>query len=208
MTTDDLLALIAASLLHQPQSVAGGYLFCHTPHVGQYAYLGRVYDPVATEQARAWFAEADNPANPYLSFVTGVANGLHIANISLYGVIGQIDRSVGPGVGQPISLDYGNLFERPANLGDTDLVIGAIVGWSSSGAYVMDHDGAVRLVHSLNGDDVADEWPDLEAMLRAELTRLAKLHDPGGHQLSTYTDMMHPNGRHWETEVEPGSLRH
>jgi hypothetical protein len=208
MTEDDLLALIATSLSHRPQPVAGGFLFCHTPHVAEFAYLGRVYDPVSTERARAWFIEAHDPGNPYRSFVTEVANGLRIANISLYGVIEQIDRSVGPAIGQPISLDHGNLIERPANLPDTDMVIGGIVGWSSRGAYVMGRDGAVRLVHYANGNDVADEWPTLEAMLRAELTRLAELHDPEGRELSTSTDLMHPNGRRWETEIEPGSVGH
>ena len=208
MTTADLLALIATSFSHRPQPVAGGVLFCHTPHVGELAYLGRVYDPVSTERARAWSARAHNQRNPYVSFVTAVANGLRIANIDLYGVIEQIDRSIGPGIGQPISLDYGNLVERPANLHDTDMVIGAIVGWSSRGAYVMTHEGAVRLVHYSNGGDVADEWPNLEAMLRAELTRVAELHDPEGRELCPSADLMHPNGRRWETKSEPGSVRH
>lgn len=208
MIKGDLLALIAASLSHRPEAVAGGFLFCHTPHVGKFAYLGRVYDPVSLELARAWSANANNPENPYLSFLTQVANGLRIANISLHGLIEQIDRSVGPGAGQPISLDYGNLVGRPANLDDTDMVIGGMVGWSSKGAYVMDHKGAVRLVNDSNGGDVADEWPSLEAMLRAELSRLAELHDPEGRTLSTSTDLMHPNGRRWETEIEPGRLRH
>ena len=208
MTSDDLITLVAESLSHPPITVAGGCLFCHTPHVGEHAYLGRIYDPAPVELARGWFAETGNPAHPYFAFVTEVANGLRIANVSLHGVIGQVDRSVGPGIGQPISLDYGNLIERPPNLGATDMVVGGIVGWSSSGDYVMDRDGAVRLVHSQDGNDVADEWPDLKAMLRAELKRLAPLHDAHGHQLATATDMMHPNGRRWETEVEPGSVRH
>jgi hypothetical protein len=208
MTSDDLLALLATTLSHRPEPARGGYLFCHTPHVGKFAYLCRVYDPVSGTRARAWFDKPHHSGHPYLSFVTEVANGLRVASISLYGVIEQIDRSVGLGVGQPISLDHGSLFERPAHLDETDIVIGSTVGWSSTGAFVMDHKGAVRLVHALNGGDVADQWPSLEAMLRAELPRLAGQYDAEGRLLTTYTDLMHPNGRRWETELEPGSARH
>src|SRR5690349_13047965 len=101
MTKDDLLALIEASFSKQPQPVEGGFLLCHTPQVGEFAYLGRIYDPVSPERCLAWASKFRNPANPYLTFLKTAANGLRIANISLYGVIEQIDRSLGPGVGQP-----------------------------------------------------------------------------------------------------------
>jgi len=207
MTRDELLALVTASFSHRPEPVPGGHLFCHTPHLGEHAWLGRVYDPISTERANPGFAEALNPRHPYFEFVTGAANGLRIATLCLNGVIEQIDRS-GTGIGQPIDLRYGNAIERPANLDESDMVIGDIVGWSSRGSFVMRRDGAIRLIHPLDGDDVAAEWPSLEAMLRAELTRLAALHNAEGRELCTRTDLMHPNGRRWETEIEPGSTRH
>jgi hypothetical protein len=208
MTKDDLLTLMATNLSHPVEPATGGYLFCHSPHEGEFAYLGRVYDPVSTKRAQVWFADLHQPGHPYFSFLTEVANGLRVASISLYGVIGELDRSIGPGVGQPISLDYGNRFERPGNLDDSDVVVGGIVGWSSRGDFVMDEFGRVRLVHTLNGDDVADEWLSLEAMLRAELPRLARNYDAEGRLISTHTDLMHPSGRRWETEIEPGTARH
>jgi hypothetical protein len=208
VTKDDLLALLASSLSHSPERTEGGYLFCHTPHVGEFAYLGRVYDPAGAELVRTWFDGAARAAHPYRRFVTEVANGLRVANINLNGVIGIIDRSVGPNVGQPISLDYGNAFGRPARPDDSDMVIGGMVGWSAEGEFIMDRKGAVRLVHPLNGDDVADQWPSLEAMLGAQLGRLGELFDAEGRVLTTHTDLMHPNGRRWETSVEPGSARH
>lgn len=207
MTTEDLLDLIATCVSHQPQPAPGGFLVCHMPLVGEFAHFGRVYDPVSGERARAWAGKAHLQRNPYLSFVTDVANGLHIANISLYGVIEMVDRSLGADVGQPISLDYGNVVERPANLEDTDMVIGGMVGWSARGAYVMDCQGSIRLVHHADGADVADEWYNLEAMLTVELTRIAALHDADGRERTSYTDLMHPNGRRWETEVETGITR-
>lgn len=206
MTRDELLALIADAFRQEPQLAAGGILFCHTPNVAEFAYLARVYDPASPDPVSAWLT-AHGFESPYLSFLTEVANGLSVANVSLFGVIEQIDRS-GRGVGQPISLDYGNVVERPAGLSNTDIVIGSVVGWSSRGAYVMSREGAVRLTHYGDGADVADRWPNLDSMLRSEFTRVARLYDPQGREIGTSTDLMHPNGRHWETEIEPGSTRH
>ncbi len=206
MTRDELLALVADTFGQEPQLAPGGALFCHQPHVAESAYLARVYDPAPPDQVRAWAAAHDRE-HPYLIFLPEVANGLGVANLNLFGVIDQIDRS-GRGAGQAISLDYGNVVERPANLGDTDMVIGGIVGWSSRGSYVMDREGAVRLTHHQDGADVAARWPDLRNMLRSELIRIARLHDREGRELGTSTNLMHANARRWETEVEPGSTRH
>jgi hypothetical protein len=175
--------------------------------VGELAYLGRVYEPACAEAAFAW-AKAGFRNHPYIAFITDIANGFQIANVSLHGLIEGIDRAVDSGLGQPISLDYGNTVERPSGLASSDMVIGAIVGWSARGAYVMGDDGRVRLVHCFDGSVVAAEWPALGDMLRCELTRVAALHDPDGRELTTATDLMHPNGRRWETEIEPGSVRH
>lgn len=206
MTRDDLLALIAGAFRKEPQLAPGGVLLGHTPHVAESAYLARVYDAAPPRQVSAW-AAAHGRDNPYFSFLIDVANGLRVANVSLFGVVEQIDRS-SPGAGQAVSLYYGNVVERPSNLNNTDMVIGGIVGWSSRGSYVMDREGAVRLTHYQDGADVAAKWPDLPTMLRSELTRIAGLHDQEGRELGTSTDLMHPNGRRWETEVEPGSTQH
>ena len=206
MTRDDLLALVADTICQEPQLAPGGVLFCHTPHIAEFAYLARVYDPAPADPVRAW-TKAHDRENPYLIFLREVANGLVFGNLGLFGVIEQIDRS-GRGAGQAISLDHGNTWERPVNLDDRDMVIGGIVGWSSRGSYVMEREGAVRLTHHQDGAEIAGRWPDLHTMLRSELTRIARLHDREGRKLGTSTDLMHPNGRRWETEVEPGSTRH
>ncbi len=207
MTRDDLLELVTTSFSQRAEATQGGFLICHTPRIGDLAYLGRVFDPIPAARVRDWSGRTPRSGNPYFSFVTEVANGLRIANLDLFGVVEQLDRSV-EGIGQPISLYYGNLVARPANLDDSDMVIGGMVGWSSRGAFVMRHDGSVCLVHSADGSDVADEWPDLEHMLQAELGRLGALHDADGYELSSATELMHANGRRWETEIEPGSTTH
>lgn len=208
MNRDDLLNLVSQTLRHEPQPATGGHLFCHVPHVSDFAYLCRVYDPISLSVATQWFNDLDARPNAYFTFLTKAANGLRLMNISLRGVIGTFDRSVGPHAGQPISLDYGNRFERPPGLAATDLVIGGLTGWSSKGYYVMSANGTVRLVSAIDGEDVADQWPSLEAMLRAEIQRVAGLHDSSGRLLGSHTALMHPNGRRWETETEPGISLH
>lgn len=208
MTRTALLALISFRLGHTGFPTTGGALFCHQPQYGQFSYLGRVYEPASADIVQQWADGADHTGSPYLSFLEQAANGLSIANINLFGIVPTIDRTVGAHAGQPISLDYGNLVERPARLGRADTVIGSVVGWSSKGRYIMKSDGTVRLTHADDADDVADEWASLTAMLEAELTRVAEAHDADGTCLLSATRLMHPAGRRWETKTEPGTTLH
>ena len=199
MTLSDIVALIASVTGHRAMEAPGGYLVCATPHVGEFSYLGRIYDPVPM-LASEWAKLQQFGKHPYLTFLTEAANGLRYANISLYGVVAQIDRSIGPHVGHPISLDYGNVFGRPSGLSADSMVIGGIVGWSSKGHYVMDQTGAVSLVNCLDADDIVTDWPNLRAMLISEIGRVTELHDVNGQELVSATELMHPAGRVWETE--------
>lgn len=209
MTRNDLIGLLAALLGHPPRIVEGGAVLVHQPDVGPFAYLCRVYDPAPSGIYQRWFEQYELSATPYRVFLTEVANGLRLTSLSLFGVTGpQVDRSVTAGAGSPISLVYGNIYERPPGLTETDWVIGGVTGWSSRGSYVMDQTGGVRLVHAFDGIDVADAWPSLEAMIRAEATRVAANHDRDGGLLTSWTTVMHPNGRHWETEAEPRDAIH
>ncbi len=208
MTSSDIVALIASVTGHHPMEASGGYLICATPHVGEFSYLGRIYDPVRSTLPTDWAELQHIGKHPYLTFLTEAANGLRYANISLYGVVTHIDRSVGLHVGQPISLDYGNVLEKPAGLSPDSIVIGSIVGWSSKGSYVMGQTGAVSLVNFLDADDIATESASLRAMLISEIGRVTELHDINGQELVSATELMHPAGRLWETEDEPRKRAH
>lgn len=208
MTRISLLSLISSRLGYTGFPASGGTLFCHQPLRGQYSYLGRVYEPASADGVQRWADSAGHPGSPYLSFLEQAANGLSFANIALFGIVAIIDRTVGAHAGQPISLDYGNLAERPAQMERADLVIGSVVGWSSEGRYIMKSDGTVRLTHAFDADDVADEWASLTAMLEAEISRVAEAHDANGRCLSSATGLMHPAGRRWETSTEPGAALH
>jgi len=203
-----LLNWFADLLGEPPRRVAGGDLLRPQPHVGPFAYMARLYDPLAAGDLNGWLSGANCSRNDYTRFLETAANGLRFVSLNLYGVIHSIDRSVGPGAGQPISIDYGNLIERPAGMDEGQMVIGGAVGWSSRGVFIIDDQGRVRLTHHADAHDIAAEWDSLEAMLKAETTRIASLLDLTGAPLSTHTALMHPGGRRWETKAEPLTTVH
>ena len=170
--------------------------------------MARLYDPLDAVGLNGWLSEVNRPCNDYTRFLETGANGLRFVALNLYGIIRSMDRSVGPDAGQPISIDYGNLVERPAGMTEDQMVIGGTVGWSSRGAYIIDGRERVRLTHHADAHDVAAEWNCLEVMLKAETARISSLLSRTGEPLSTYTALMHPDGRRWETEVEPLTTVH
>ena len=205
LTRETLLTLMSGALDAKPELVAGGARLAHVPGGGALNYLLTLYPPLKTADIVALELEAGRPVPlAFRSFLTSVGNGLSLYHvISIFGFVRELRRSTTDPIGQPISLRYGNVVERPRGLDEDDFGIGAMVGWSSRGTLVMSKDGAVRLVHPVLGEDVVAQWPDLDTMLKDEIGRLAPLHDRSGRRLATHTDLMHPAGRKWETKSEP-----
>lgn len=197
-----MVARLAAGLDAEPEDLEGGVLLGPTPFVAPLAYLHRIYPPLAPVELRELAGAIGRPVGRYGDFLRDVGNGARLFNLSLYGFVEQLSREVS-GLGQPISLRYGNVVERPSGLADDELVIGGLVGWSSRGSFVLHASGAVSLVHRENGADVAARWPTLDAMLSAEIDRLLALHDRSGRAIAGSTVLMHPEGRRWETSAEP-----
>lgn len=205
MTRDELLRLLQTGLDASPEYVGGGLLLCHRRSVAPLAYLHRIY-PVLTQQE---VSELESrlarpiPAD-HRAFLQTIGNGARFYSaFGLNGLVRRIDRSMGDGLGQPISLDYGNVNERPRGLDDDTVAIGGMVGWSSRGVLVMDRRGSIALVHPVDGQDVAASWDNLDNMLRSEIARLSPLHDSSGRSLVADTALMHPGGQRWETKPEP-----
>lgn len=197
-----MVARLAVGLDAEPEHLEGGVRLGHTPFVAPLAYLHRVYPPLASVELTELEDAIGRPVGRYGNFLLGVGNGARLFNLSLFGFVEQLSREVN-GLGQPISLRYGNEVERPSGLADDELVIGGQVGWSSRGSFVLHASGAVSLVHPEDAADVAARWPTLDAMLSAELDRLSALHDRSGRAIVGSTVLMHPEGRRWETSAEP-----
>jgi hypothetical protein len=204
MTREELVALLSGGLDATPAFVGAGVLICHTPHVAPLAYLHRIYPRLHAEDLVDLEAQlGTNIPESFANFLTRVGNGARFFNISIDGLVGQLRRDPADKLGQPISLDYGNIYERPPGLAEDTLAIGGMVGWSSRGCLVMQPGGEVLLVHPSDGRDVVARWDSLDAMLRDEIARQYEFHDRSGRRLVSHTEAMHPAGRRWETEIEP-----
>jgi hypothetical protein len=204
MTRDQLLALLSQGIDARPVALNGGVLLCHKPFDAPMAYLHRIYPALSPEQLRALERDLGRTVpESYCDFLCSVGNGARLFEISLYGCVGNLRRDPTDPLGQPISLEYGNAFERPDGLDEETFAIGGMVGWSSSGTLVMEPTGEVLLVHHRDGRDIAARWPSLDAMLEDEIARCSHLYDRSGRLLVRATETMHPAGRKWETSAEP-----
>lgn len=204
MSREKLLALLSNRLEAHPTFIDGGVVLCHTPFVAPQAYLHTIYPvlaPAQFEQVEGTIART--LPEDYHGFLRLVGNGARLYNLSLYGLVGQLRRDATDPLGQPISLRYGNLVERPLGLQEDAVAIGGMVGWSSRGLLIMQPGGEVLLIHPLDSNDVAARWPDLDGMLHDEIARLSGLYDSKGRLTASVTETMHPAGRRWETSAEP-----
>lgn len=208
MTRERLVVLLSSSLDARPELVGGGVLIGHTPDVAPLAYLHRLY-PVLSRGDLVGLADSvGRPVPPdYATFLCDAGNGARLFALHLYGYVGQLRRDASDPLGQPVSLSYGNVVERPSGLDDETLAIGGMVGWSARGCLVMTAARAVLLVHPIDGRDVAASWPSLDAMLEDEIARCSALYYRDGRCLVSSTEVMHPGGRKWETSVEPRQRR-
>lgn len=71
---------------------------------------------------------------------------------------------------QPITLDYGNLNERPIDLPSSATVIGALhLSDDNIGYLVVHKDGSVICTSSFLQYDVIKSWPDIKALVKDQI---------------------------------------
>ena len=192
----------------------GGLLVCHTPDRGAHAYLHRVHPGLSEARLAETEAAYGRPLpaeyRRFLAWANGASffqghlgfNGSHVSGAGR----DPIDRS-GRGVGQPISLDYGNAVERPRNAPPTAWAIGTISGWSGQGCLLLNQAGEVRLCALGDADDVAAVWPSLSVLIESEFDRMAALVDDKGAMQGRHEDFLPEAARRWEEpEPKPGVL--
>jgi hypothetical protein len=110
----------------------GAYMTGHAPHIAPLAYSFVRYAGLDEEGVRKAEAECDRYIHQdYQDFLRRM-NGLRVFKLSLHGTIGSsVDRS-GVSIGQPVSIWYQNVVERPEYVPAGHLGIGAINGaWYS-----------------------------------------------------------------------------
>ncbi|MEM0921518.1 MAG: SMI1/KNR4 family protein [Pseudomonadota bacterium] len=155
----------------------------HVPHIAPFAYLCWRYAGLDENGLR----EAEHEAGryipePYREMLRHM-NGARLLGVSLSGgTFGSIDRS-GVGIGQPISISYQNVVERPSYIPNGHLGIGGINGaWSSQGHLYLTSTGEVEM-YNAQFDIVGARWPSLAEFLSEEFLRRISLYNDEGHEL-------------------------
>ncbi|WP_420480110.1 SMI1/KNR4 family protein [Brevundimonas sp. FT23028] len=186
----------------------GGLQVGHVPAEGAQAYLHTLYPGLSEDRLAATEAVYDRalPAEyrRFLSWSNGAwlfrhlgLNGSHIRGSGRE----LIDRS-GVGVGQPVSLDYGNQFGWPRNAPYTAWVLGTVSGWSGQGYLLLRQDGTITLCAKEDADDVAASWASFGDMLFGEFDRMAALVGDDGALLGRHADFLPEAARRWESQSE------
>lgn len=192
----------------------GGLTVCHTPGVAPQAWLHRFYPGLSEERLAQTEAAYDRPLPAEYRRFLGWANGADLfAHLGLNGshVRGAqgdlLDRS-GVGIGQPVSLDYGNQIGWPAGASPTAWVIGTISGWSGQGYLLLNQSGEVRLCALTDASNVAVTWPSLSDMVFSEFDRMAAITGDHGEPLAPDDHFLPEPARRWEApRVERRGLR-
>ncbi len=188
------------------EGINGGLAVCHQPERGPLAYLFRTYpglsdsDLAATE--RYYSAGVPSACASFLQH----SNGCHLFDcLTLFGSLVRPDghallnRDPRDVIGQPISLDHGNVWGMPEGLPAGTFVVGVLSGYSGQGKLVIVPSGEVLLTHLEDGSDIAARWATFETMLFSEFDRLAELHDQDGELLVETADRLPEAARRWET---------
>lgn len=192
-----LLDILSAGQF-QPERVGGGWRFGQGLETRPLDYLHKLYLPVSGDAAEVISAVAGRPPPAaFLDFLT-VCNGASLfrGRISITGLVLAVSRAI-DGLGQPVSLHYGNTVERSPNLRDEDFRIGGLIGASVVASVAMCPDGHVKIVHpSQVGPSVAD-FPSLKAFLEAMVAHYGPFFDAAGLSASSGDEMMPLAARPW-----------
>ena len=162
---------------------AGAFQTGHVPHVAPLAYLCVCYSGLNEEGLQAAEEECGRYIpDPYREFLACM-NGASILGVSLFGTIfGAVDRS-GLGIGQPISLRYGNVVERPGYIPQGHLGIGGINGERySQGALYLASTGEVEFYNS-HANMIGAKWESFSNFLNEEMPRRLSLYDERGFKI-------------------------
>ncbi|WP_133489669.1 SMI1/KNR4 family protein [Aliiroseovarius marinus] len=158
----------------------GAFITGHVPHVAPYAYLANVYAGLDESGLEAAEAECGRfIPEVYRAFLRHT-NGLRLGQLSLHGTtFGSIDRTDYL-VGQPISLSYQNVHERPDYIPNGHLGIGAMNGaWYSQGHLYLASTGEVEMYHR-DANLLGARWASFEEFLESEIPRQLSLYDADG----------------------------
>lgn len=179
----------------------GGRFIGHLPQQGEFAWLHRLYPPQELSELHSVEQAIGGPIPDSFVELLLYMNGcwLFYPLLSIFGNILRFDRNSIEFRMQPISLRYGNTWERARNLSEGAVCIGRLTGYRLLCPYYISADGSVRLVRSNDGAYVAAEWPSLGEMLVWEVRRLGILHDDQGNLTVSRHEIWPERARGWDS---------
>lgn len=160
-----------------PEYLDGGCRILHTPSVAPQAYFHRFYpalDLVDLEDLGAYYGRA--VPSSFLGFLQQ-ANGARLFGRLLH-INGHLVQNVrsSSGLGQPISLRYGNIVERPPYLNVDDFVIGGYVYGEIILPLGCNSFGEVSVFAGPDDGNILHSWKSFECFLSSEIERLVNIY--------------------------------
>ncbi len=179
----------------------GSYRTGHRPDRAEMYYLCTRYpglDEAELDNAQAEcgrFLPQD-----YRSFLAHM-NGVRIMGLSLHGATGGLLHRSTAGIGQPISLRYQNVVERPAYIPHGSLGIGAMNGPRfSQGMLYLASTGEIEM-YEARSPRIGARWSSLAAFLSEEIPRYLAQHDSDGEPL-VRAKLLPGDTDDWESRAE------
>lgn len=147
-----LVTLLSGTADGQPSMVEGGFLWMPRPEIAPKAYRHRVYDGLSETGLREVELRYGARANKYALEWLSAANGARLFDgaLVLKGLVTSEKRDPTSPLGQPISLDFGNLLGIPSYVGADQFLAGTFIfeddllpiTLESNGQVVVFEDGA------------------------------------------------------------------
>ena len=174
----------------------GSFATGNVPSKAPRFYLARFYPPLSENELKDCEERLQRTIPiSYREFLSET-NGLRVGKLSLQGFVFALKRDPSDDIGQPVSLDYGNIYgvsEMPAGY----FCIGAINGeYYSQGQLHITSLGTVELRHR-DTHQVGHTWTSFETFIEDEIGRQLELYDENGN---TRADVRHLPGNtdDWE----------
>lgn len=168
------------SPLGEQKQPTGARLIGHVPHVGSLAYLHVLYPPLGDSEIEQLEKRVQRPIPKAYADFLRVSNGAHFFGTNLYldGLRTSYNRSLdAPRL--PFALETANTHERVTGAPNDVVFIG---GYDDDGSrlWMRPGDPQVHRCPRYEFLPTLNTWPSFEAMLEAEVNRLASRFDERG----------------------------
>lgn len=155
-----LATLLSGSADGEPIVVEGGFLWMARPDIAPKAYRHRVYDGLEEGKLQEVVQRYGRRANAAALAWLASANGARLfdGTVVLKGFVSSDVRDSKSALGQPISLDFGNIIGIPKFISADQFVAGTVILGDDLLPIVLDEQGRVSVFHD---EREVNSWPSI-----------------------------------------------